>query len=156
MMSIGMPYSIANVAKVWRAQCVVRFLWMLHIVPISLRYEFIFWLLGIGNNFPLSCNSGLCSYFCYILSGLGRSGTRLISEVFSRGLCIHVVPLSSVVMCCFRKLSASVKASPVSAQKQNTSRIHSSRSLGISLLINMSSSSFVNGTLTFVLSIFIL
>ena len=43
-----------------------------------------------------------------------------------------------------------MKASPVSAQKQKTSRMRSSRSLGICRLSSRSSSAFVSGTLTFV------
>jgi len=37
MMSIGIPYSIASVANVCLAQCVVRFFGMLHNVAISFK-----------------------------------------------------------------------------------------------------------------------
>ena len=95
-------------------------------------------------------------YFSSRAAACGSTGTQLITEVFSRGLWIHSCPSSSVVKCSRRRWSTSVKANPVSAQKQKTSRMRSKRSLGIGRFNSRSYSAFVNGTLTFVLSIFIL
>ena len=156
MMSIGMPYSMASVAKVCRAVCVVRFFGILHRSAISFRYEFIFWLLGTGINLPFVFNRGSFLYFSNNRTGYANSGTRLSTEVFSRGLWIQIVLSLSTEKVLFSQIIDIGKCQSGEAAKGEHVPDSVEPVVGQLLRISVSSSSLVSGILTLVLSIFIL
>lgn len=88
-------------------------------------------------------HSGCVLYFSKIIRGMSNSGMSHMLSVFSRAFLIQYSPLTSFIMCSYRKCCTSVKASPVSAQNTNMSLTVCRRGMVNSFFRSMFNSSSV-------------